>query len=205
MATIVRQRRDTAANWTTNNPIVPNGQLCFDTTNNTLKIGDGVTNYNNLPSSTGGTGPAGPMGATGATGPAGADGSSGSGSGDLVSTMNLSDLANVTTARSNLGLVIGTNVQAFDSTIVVDADIGTTVQAYDSTIVVDADIGTTVQAYDADLATLATNGIGTSANQLIKLDSMGRLPAVSGFNLTNIPPAGGSTYFTDITSYFTTI
>jgi hypothetical protein len=145
------------------------------------------------------------MGATGPAGPAGADGSSGSGSGDLVSTMNLSDLANVTTARSNLGLVIGTNVQAFDSTIVVDADIGTTVQAYDSTIVVDADIGTTVQAYDADLATLATNGIGTSANQLIKLDSMGRLPAVSGFNLTNIPPAGGSTYFTDITSYFTTI
>ena len=31
-------------------------------------------------------------------------------------------------------------------------DIGSTVQAYDSTIVVDADIGSTVQAYDADTA-----------------------------------------------------
>jgi hypothetical protein len=34
------------------------------------------------------------------------------------------------------------------------ADIGTTVQAYDATIVVDADIGTTVQAYDAETSKL---------------------------------------------------
>ena len=35
-------------------------------------------------------------------------------------------------ARTNLGLVIGTDVQAFDATIVVDGDIGTTVQGYDA-------------------------------------------------------------------------
>tara|TARA_R110002050_G_scaffold273113_1_gene417045 strand:- start:37563 stop:41423 length:3861 start_codon:yes stop_codon:yes gene_type:complete len=35
--------------------------------------------------------------------------------GDLVSTNNLSDLSNTTTARTNLGLVIGTNVQAYDA------------------------------------------------------------------------------------------
>ena len=35
-------------------------------------------------------------------------------------------------ARTNLGLVIGTDVQAYDSTIVVDGDIGTSVQAYDA-------------------------------------------------------------------------
>ena len=45
---------------------------------------------------------------------------------------NLSDLASAATARTNLGLVIGTNVQAYDATIMVDADIGSTVQAYDA-------------------------------------------------------------------------
>jgi hypothetical protein len=45
---------------------------------------------------------------------------------------------------------IGTTVQAYDSTILVDADIGVNVQAYDSTILVDADIGVTVQAYTAN-------------------------------------------------------
>jgi hypothetical protein len=41
--------------------------------------------------------------------------SGGGGGGDLLSTNNLSDVANVATARSNLGLAIGTNVQAFDA------------------------------------------------------------------------------------------
>ena len=35
-------------------------------------------------------------------------------------------------ARNNLGLAIGTDVQAYDATIVVDADIGSTVEAFDA-------------------------------------------------------------------------
>jgi len=50
----------------------------------------------------------------------------------LASANNLSDLPNAATARTNLGLVIGTDVQAFDATIVVDADIGVSVQAFDA-------------------------------------------------------------------------
>jgi hypothetical protein len=132
------------------------------------------------------------------------------GSGDIVGLVKTSDIGTNVQAFDATIVVdadIGTTVQAFDATIVVDADIGTTVQAYDATIVVDADIGvnvqafdativvdadigTTVQAYDADLTTLATNGIGTSANQIVQLNGSAELPAVSGANLTNLPGGG---------------
>jgi hypothetical protein len=42
---------------------------------------------------------------------------------------------------------IGSTVQGYDATIMVDADIGSTVEAYDATILKDADIGSTVEAY----------------------------------------------------------
>jgi len=49
MAVIVRQRRDTTANWNSNNPVIPSGQICYDTENNMMKIGDGASNYLDLP------------------------------------------------------------------------------------------------------------------------------------------------------------
>ena len=63
---------------------------------------------------------------------------------------------------AEVGLAIGTDVQAYDATIVVDADIGTTVQAYDATIVVDADtfyIGTTTIAHNRASGALSLTGI----------------------------------------------
>ena len=57
-------------------------------------------------------------------------------------------------ARTALGLAIGSDVQAYDATIMVDADIGVSVQAFNAAIMVDGDIGSTVQAYDADTSKL---------------------------------------------------
>ena len=75
----------------------------------------------------------------------------------LTSANNLSDVANATTARSNLGLVIGTDVQAYDATIVVDADIGVTVQGYDAD---------TLKADVADTLTAPFRGTVTTDNDL---------------------------------------
>lgn len=41
-------RNDTAENFETNNPILDNCEMGFDTTNKNLKIGDGVTAWNEL-------------------------------------------------------------------------------------------------------------------------------------------------------------
>ena len=78
-------RRDTAANWSNplNNPILSDGELGYERDTGKLKIGNGVTRWNDLPyisdtegptGPTGPTGPAGPQGNTGATGPQGATG-----------------------------------------------------------------------------------------------------------------------------------
>jgi len=210
------------------------------------------------------------------------------GGGDMLSTNNLSDLANAGTARTNLGVAIGSDVQAHNAKLddiaglaVTDGNIivgdgsnfvaesgatartslgltiGTDVQAYDAQladiagltptdshiIVGDGSnfvtetgatartslgltIGTDVQAYDAQLADIAgltptdsnfivgdgsnfvlesgltartSLGCGSaatfdaganSANQLVQLTAAGKLPAVDGSLLTNLPGGG---------------
>lgn len=47
--TKIQLRRDTAANWSTNNPTPSAGEPCFETDTGRLKIGDGITAYNSLP------------------------------------------------------------------------------------------------------------------------------------------------------------
>ena len=49
------------------------------------------------------------------SGTRGAAGADGAGSGDLVAANNLSDVASANTSRTNLGLAIGTDVQAYDA------------------------------------------------------------------------------------------
>ena len=48
--TIFQFRRDIASNWELNKTVVPAaGEPCYDITNKTLRIGDGTTQYMNLP------------------------------------------------------------------------------------------------------------------------------------------------------------
>jgi hypothetical protein len=48
MAMKIQFRRDTASSWTSNNPVLLEGELGLDTTDDRFKIGDGTTNWNTL-------------------------------------------------------------------------------------------------------------------------------------------------------------
>jgi len=48
MASLLQLRRDTAANWISINPILAQGELGLDLTNNDFKIGDGIKHWNDL-------------------------------------------------------------------------------------------------------------------------------------------------------------
>ena len=49
MATRIKQRRDTAQNWSTINPILATGETGWETDTRMVKLGDGVTTWNKLP------------------------------------------------------------------------------------------------------------------------------------------------------------
>ena len=46
--TTIKVRRDTAANWSSANPILAEGEMGLDTTNDFVKMGDGATAWNSL-------------------------------------------------------------------------------------------------------------------------------------------------------------
>ncbi len=48
MAIIIQMRRDTAANWTSSDPILAQGEPGYETDTGYLKIGDGVTLWSAL-------------------------------------------------------------------------------------------------------------------------------------------------------------
>jgi len=49
MATIIQLRRDTASNWSSNNPVLASGEAGIETDTNRAKIGNGVDSWNDLP------------------------------------------------------------------------------------------------------------------------------------------------------------
>lgn len=111
------------------------------------------------------------------------------------------------TARTNLGLAIGTNVQAYDATLQSLAALGTAADKYAYTTGVDTwvegsitsagraildDADASAQRTTLGLGTAATLNVGTSANNVVQLDGTAKLPAVDGSQLTNLPSAPSS-------------
>jgi hypothetical protein len=77
MTARLQNRRDTAANWTSNNPTLAAGEIGLETDTAKFKMGDGATAWNSLAYAytAGATGPTGPTGAASTvTGPTGATG-----------------------------------------------------------------------------------------------------------------------------------
>lgn len=48
MASQIQLRRDTAANWTSSNPTLAQGEIGFEADTNQFKIGDGTTAWSSL-------------------------------------------------------------------------------------------------------------------------------------------------------------
>lgn len=111
------------------------------------------------------------------------------------------------TARTSLGLAIGTDVQAYDAGLTSIAGLTTSANEMIYTTASDTYAVTSFTAFgrslvdDADASTARTTlGLGsaavltagTSANNAVQLDGSARLPAVDGSQLTNIDadPAG---------------
>jgi hypothetical protein len=82
MTSRLQNRRDTAANWTSNNPTLAAGEIGYETDTAKYKIGTGSTAWTSLAYAytAGATGPTGPTGATGSQGPTGPTGATGAAS-----------------------------------------------------------------------------------------------------------------------------
>jgi hypothetical protein len=80
MANRIQLRRDTAANWTRENPILSQGEPGFDLTENKMKVGDGITAWTDLAYASGGSSSGLGYTGSGGTGSLGYTGSGGTGS-----------------------------------------------------------------------------------------------------------------------------
>ncbi len=140
---------------------------------------------------------------SGAQGAPGATGASGAGTGDMLAANNLSDLINPNTSRTNLGVAIGVNVQAYD------ADLTGLSQCAGSAnklcyftgagTAAAVDYSSAARTFDAATTALAERTaigitLGTAANNVVQLDGSAKLPAMDGSQLTNLP-TGGSLQF----------
>lgn len=117
MADQIQLRRDTAANWTTSNPVLADGEIGLERDTNKFKVGNGTENwvtrpYGGIVGPQGATGPQGlqgiqgPTGLTGATGPQGNTGPQG-----IQGIQGLTGLTGATGPQGLIGLTGATGPQ----------------------------------------------------------------------------------------------
>ena len=115
-----KARRDTAANWTSNNPTLLEGELGWESDTKKIKVGDGVTAWTSLAYSF-------DVSAVVAGAPSDLDtlnelAAAIDDNGSFYDTVllkdnNLSELTDDSAARTNLGVAIGSDVQAYDANL----------------------------------------------------------------------------------------
>lgn len=125
-------------------------------------------------------------------------------SGDLAVADGGTGASTASGARTNLGLAIGSDVQAYDAELAAIAGLTSaadkgiqftgsgTAATYDLTTAGKAlldDADASAQRTTLGLGTVATLDVGTSANNVVQLDGSSRLPAVDGSQLTNLNAA----------------
>jgi len=77
MTVKIQLRRGLAANWTSTNPTLAEGELGLETDTGKFKVGNGVNQWTGLSYSSGVAGATGATGSPGATGPTGGTGTTG--------------------------------------------------------------------------------------------------------------------------------
>jgi hypothetical protein len=125
MTSRLQNRRDTAANWTSNNPTLAAGEIGLETDTAKYKMGDGTTVWNSLAyaytaGAAGATGPTGPTGATGPTGVVGATGATG------ATGVGATGPTGVTGATGPTGVTGATGATGAGGVEAVNAQTGTT-------------------------------------------------------------------------------
>jgi len=114
----------------------------------------------------------------------------------VLKANNLSDLTNAATARTNLGLAIGTNVQAYDADLTTLGAGGASARSF-----LGLAIGTDVQAYNANTAFLNVEQTWTDAQRgAITTDNDLSFDLSVGNNFTCTPTGTGTLTFTNHTA-----
>jgi len=162
MASKIQLRRDNAANWTSTNPILAQGEPGLEIDTGKIKYGDGVNTWNNLSYSIGSGGPTGPTGIAGPMGPTG--------------------IAGIEGPTGPTGLVGPAGLNGVDSTVTgptgPDGATGPTgLTGADSTVTGPTGAEGATGPTGADGATGPTGAQGTNGSNFLGLYTVGSLPA----------------------------